>query len=98
MKTIWTQFSTKPNSSTGVGTIIKEFNGKKVKYTYEFGNAYERFIIELFDGDKLNVVGNIWSIGGIPDSSIYITEPSQIKTRYLTLEKNADSYIKTLLS
>lgn len=96
MKQIWKQWSIKNGS--GVATRIVEINKKKVKCIYEVGNAYERFTIEVFDGYKFNNIGSIWSIGGRPDSSTYIYEESKILSRYNDLQKNADSYIKTLLS
>lgn len=96
MKEIWYQWSIQ--NGVGVATRIVEINKKKVKCTYEVGNAYERFTIEVFDGDKLNKIGSIWSIGARPDSSTYIYDDPKILNRYNDLQKNADSYIKTLLS
>lgn len=92
MKTIWNQFV------NGRGCEINEFKGKKVKYTYEYGNAYERFKIEIFDGEKWNFVGGMLDIGAVPDNSTYIYDKSRITKRYTDLKQNADMYIKTLLS
>jgi hypothetical protein len=92
MKKIWKQWV------KGHGTVIFEFKEKKIKCTYEYGNAYERFKIEIFDGDKLNQVGSMRDIGGEPDSSTYIYDESKIMSRYNNLMTNAQTYIKTLLS
>jgi hypothetical protein len=88
----------KHSVTIGQATEIYKVNDKKVKFTYEVGNAYERFRIEIFDGDKLNQVGNIRDIGGIPDSGAYSLGEMKVRFRYDKLIINAKSYIKTLLS
>ena len=98
MKKLYFQWSFKPHSGNGTATCIKEIKGKKVKFTYECGNAYERFRIEIFDGLKLNIVGSMRDIGGIPDTGTYICTDQEIRSRYDNLQINADTYIKTILN
>jgi len=77
---------------------IQEFNGKKFKYTYSCGNAYERFYIEMFDGLKLNPIAKITDLNARPNTSAYINTETETLNRYTELCSNAEKYVKNLIS
>ena len=77
---------------------IQEFDGKKFKYTYESGNAYERFRVEMFDGFKLNPIATMTDLGEKSNSSSYINDEVQAQNRYAGLCIKAEKYVKMLIS
>jgi hypothetical protein len=77
---------------------IQEFDGKKFKYTYESGNAYERFTIEMFDGFKLNHIATMTDLGETPNSSSYHNDELESRNRYAKLCVKAEKYVKNLIS
>lgn len=77
---------------------IQEIDGKKFKVTYESGNAYERFRIEMFDGLKLNHIAHMFDLNVKPNSSSYINSEIQAQNRYVELCIKAEQYIMNLIS
>ena len=77
---------------------IQEFKGKKFKYSYSAGNAYERFYVEMFDGLKLNPIADITDMNAKPNSSAYLNTEVESLNRYAELCGNAEKYIINLLS
>jgi len=78
-------------SGDEVPTITKKF-----KLTYSSGNAYERFTIEQYDGDKLNLVGTLSDLGVTKDSSFYVKNEYEKRTRIDLIMKKGYEYIQIL--
>lgn len=51
--------------------LIAEIKGKKIKLTYEAYNAVEKFNVEIFDGNKFNVILNILDMGVTQENDAY---------------------------
>jgi len=70
---------------------------RKFKFSYYSGNAFERFQIELFDGDKLNPIANMIDLNVAPNSSAYnIFGKQETLERVNLLMKKGYEYIKLL--
>lgn len=54
---------------------------KRVKFTYECGNAYERYNVSIFDGYEWKHFAGIYDLGIVPDTSMYATDESKQKER-----------------
>lgn len=65
--------------------VLLEHEGRKLKITYEAGNAYERCNTDLFDGDKWNHLLSLEDIGFNVDYKIYVSDPPIRKKRADTL-------------
>lgn len=77
-------------------TILQAFD-TKFKLTYETYNAVERFNIEIFNGEKLNLVGTIMDLGIEINSSAYnILTPEQREKRVNEIFEKAKIFIKAL--
>ena len=85
------------NGSTNASKI-REYNGKKFKLSYEAGNAFERFYVELFDGFKFNPIANLFDMNANPNTSAYLNSEIQSQNRYAELCVNAEKYIINLIS
>jgi hypothetical protein len=61
--------------------VIYKINSVKCKITYEAGNAYERCTVEFFDGNKFSPIFDIWDLGCVPDSSVYVWDNKKRESR-----------------
>lgn len=52
-------------------TKIIDLDGKKFKFSYRNGNAFEEFQVEMFDGTKLNHICSMKDLGETPQTSAY---------------------------
>lgn len=83
---------------TGHSSMFYQVDDKKFKFTYEHGNAYERFKIELFDGEKLNLIAGLTDLNEKRDTSAYTMDEFQMKTRVAGLIAKAREYVETLIT
>jgi hypothetical protein len=74
-----------------------EVDGKKFKFSYSNGNAYERFYIELFDGFKLNPIADIADLGIKSNSSLYHNTEIDNQNRISEVMSKARKYVETLI-
>lgn len=81
---------------TAHASMYYEVNGKKFKFTYEHGNSYERFKIELYDGEKLNYIANLLELNEKRDGSAYMMDEIETKNRLAVLNDKARKYVETL--
>ena len=86
---------------SGIDTKVVRFNtpeGIKVfKLSYENGNSFEHFKVELFDGTKLNLIFKLTDLGFKRNTSSYILfNESQFKLRVEEITKKTISHIKSL--
>ena len=73
--------------------------GRKIKITYAAQNASERCDVEMWDGDKWNNVLNMWDLGVRPDSSIYVTDEKNRRSRFENeLLPKVFKFINTIIS
>lgn len=79
-------------------TRIDVYKDRKFKMTYESGNAFERFKIELFDGDNWNVVATMEDLGIQRNTSSYINSEIEAKNRCVTMTTAGEKFIKMLMS
>ena len=79
-------------------TRIELHEERKFKMTYESGNAYERFTVSIFDGDKWNVIANMDDLGIQRNSSSYINNEVEAKNRLVTMTIAGDKFIKMIMS
>ncbi len=79
-------------------SMIYEVEGKKFKFTYEHGNCYEHFKIQLFDGYKLNDIGVLRDLNEKTHSSPYIMNETETKNRVLMLNTKGRKYVETLIN
>jgi hypothetical protein len=77
-------------------SMFYEVNGKKFKFTYEHGNAFEHFKIELYDGKQLNLIGVLPDLNEKRDTSAYIMDEQETKYRVTILMNKARKYVETL--
>jgi hypothetical protein len=77
--------------------LIKEYNGKKVKFTYEAYNAVERCTTELFDGYKWNPVIHMLDIAVKPETSAYIWDSTKRMQRADGLFKDSERMLLTFI-
>ena len=82
----------------GHSTMIYQVDDKKFKFTYESGNAFERFKIEQYDGEKLNYIANILDLGVSRNTSAYMDTDIEMKNRVASLNEDARKYVKNLIS
>ena len=82
----------------GHSSMIYQVDDKKFKFTYENGNAYERFKIEQYDGLNLNYIANILDLGLKRNTSSYMDSDIEMKNRVAELNSEAKKYIKMLTS
>ena len=71
---------------------------KKIVFSYNNGNAYERFAIEQYDGSKLNkLLGSMADLGVEADTSAYhlMSEDDQ-KARFEMLTEKGYEFVKAL--
>ena len=85
------------NGSTSRGSILYQFDDKKVKMSYECGNAYDRFKIEIFDGNQFNTVATMTDLGVQSNSSMYISQEAEVFDKFNQLLTKGKQYIKNLL-
>jgi len=88
-------------SCSATDTKIVHFKtpeGKKVfKFSYENGNAFEHFKVELFDGVKLNLIFNLTDLGLKRNSSAYnLFTEAEFRARVKELNDRAITQIKSL--
>ena len=81
---------------TAHASMYYEVNGKKFKFTYEHGNAYERFKIELYDGEKLNYIANLPELNETRNTSAYHMDEIETTNRVAGLNEKARKYVETL--
>ena len=86
------------NGYTARSSMFYEVDGKKFKFTYDHGNAYEYFKIELFDGEKLNPIATRGDLNVEGVSSPYLMTETETKTRVALLNEKARKYVETLMS
>ena len=77
--------------------LIKEINGKKVKFTYEAYNAVEKCNTEIFDGYKWNHFLCMLDLGMQPDTTAYILSENYRKTRVIFLFQIAENMCKEII-
>ena len=77
--------------------MFYEVDKKKFKFTYEHGNSYERFKIELFDGEKLNIIATLMDLGEKRNTSAYSMEENESMDRSAMFNAKAKKYVETLL-
>jgi len=77
-------------------SMFYEVNGKKYKFTYDHGNAYEYFKIELFDGTQLNLIATRDDMNVDSVNCPYLMTETQTKNRVATLMEAARKYVETL--
>ena len=80
----------------GHSSMFYQVDDKKFKFTYEHGNAYERFKIEQYDGEKLNYIANILDLGEKRNTSAYTMDEVELKNRVAGLNIKARKYVETL--
>lgn len=66
------------------------------KFTYEHGNAYERFKIEQYDGEKLNLIAGLLDLNEKRNCSAYSMDEVELKNRVAGLNIKAKKYVETL--
>lgn len=77
---------------------IIQVGDKKLKLTYETYNSLERYNIEVFNGEKLNLIGTINDLGVEPNSSAYLLlTPEQREKRVDEIFKIATKFITALM-
>ena len=86
------------NGYNGHSSMIYQVDDKKFKFTYESGNAYERFKIEQYDGLNLNYIANILDLGFKRNTSSYMDSDIEMKNRVAELNTEARKYVKNLIS
>ena len=79
-------------------SMFYEVDGKKFKFTYEHGNSFERYRIELFDGDKLNLIAGLTDLNEKRDGSAYSMDEFQSQARVAGLNQKARKYVETLIT
>jgi len=79
-------------------SMFYEVDGKKFKFTYEHGNAFERFWIQLFDGDKLNDIAVLTDLNERRNTSAYHMDEIEAKNRVVGLNIKARKYVETLIT
>jgi len=79
-------------------SMFYEVDGKKFKFTYDHGNAFEHFKIEQYDGDKLNMIAALTDLNEKRNSSAYIMSEIETKNRVASLNQKARKYVETLLT
>lgn len=97
MKTKQYSESVVKSGYTGHASMIYQVDDKKFKFTYEHGNAFEKFKIEQYDGEKLNYIANILDLGEKRNTSAYHMDEFELKTRVAGLNIKARKYVETLL-
>ena len=83
---------------SGHSSMFYEVDGKQFKFTYDHGNAFERFKIELFDGDKLNLIACLTDLNEKRDSHAYTGNDIDMKNRVAGLNEKARKYVETLIT
>lgn len=78
-------------------SMIYQVDDKKFKFTYEHGNAYERFKIEQYDGVQLNLVAVLTDLNEKRNSSAYHMDEIETTNRVAGLNEKARKYVETLL-
>lgn len=78
--------------------VIYLINSVKCKITYSSGNAYEKCDVEFFDGNKLNHIFDIWDLGCIPDSSVYVWDDKRREARASAIIDIAKTAAETLIT
>jgi len=86
------------NGSTSKGSMLYLFGDKKVKMSYECGNAFDRFKIEIFDGNKFNHVADMADLGVQSNSSMYIQSEANVFDKFKELLTAGGKYISNLLN
>ncbi len=86
------------NGYTSTGSILYQIGDKRVKMIYECGNAFDRFTIQIFDGDKFNTVATMSDLGVKSDTSMYIKQEAEVFDKFNQLLTKGKQYIKNLLS
>ena len=82
---------------TGHASIFYQVGDKKFKFTYESGNAYERFKIEAWDGEKLNLIGGLTDLNEKRNTSAYVDDDITMKNRVAVLNDKARKYVENLM-
>jgi hypothetical protein len=81
----------------GHSSMFYEVDGKKFKFTYEHGNAFERFKIEQYDGEKLNLIAGLTDLNEKRNTSAYHMDEIEMKNRLIGLGGKAKKYVQTLV-
>ena len=84
------------NGNTCHSSMFYKVNDKKYKFVYEHGNAYERFWIKLFDGDKLNDIAILTDLNERRNTSSYVMDELETKNRVKVLMDKSKKYVETL--
>ena len=82
---------------TGHASMFYQVEDFKFKFTYEHGNAYERFKIEEWDGDKLNLIAGLLDLNEKRNTSAYSMDEIELKNRVAGLNIKARKYVETLV-
>jgi|JFJP01.1.fsa_nt_gi hypothetical protein len=85
------------HGSTANASMFYEVDGKKFKFSYEHGNAFERHEIQLFDGLKMNHIADLPDLNEKRNSSAYIMNEAETKTRVTKLFEKSKKYVETLI-
>lgn len=74
-----------------------EYKGRKLKFLYQSYNAVERFNVELFDGDKWNILIIMSDLGQTPNSTSYVGAPIKRSARAKELYEMSIELVKKLI-
>ena len=83
---------------TAHASMFYEVDGKKFKFTYEHGNSFEKFKIEQYDGEKLNLIAGLTDLNEKRDGSAYMMDEIQTSNRVAGLNIKARKYVETLVT
>lgn len=86
---------TEETTDKGSSKLIK-LDSKKYKFSHEYGNAYEHFKFELFDGTKWNFILGFNDIGEIQNNSLFILSTDKQERRSEKLYAKGIEYLKLL--
>ena len=79
-------------------SMFYEVNGTKFKFTYEHGNSFENFKMELFDGLQLNLIGILTDLNEKRLESPYHMGEIDTKNRVAVLNDKARKYVEKLVT
>jgi hypothetical protein len=101
-KVLHTATICKPRSRTSDVRLIQLYQPtstwtRTFRFTYDAGNAFERFYGELFNGDEFVPIFTMRDLGVIPDDTAYaVLDEMEIKTRIANLISAGVKFINLL--